>query len=41
MKNIGLTGPKIGITLDNLLTAVIEGRVENEREALIEFLETN
>ena len=41
MKNIGLTGPKIGQALDNLLTAVIEGRVENERDALIEFLKTN
>lgn len=41
MKNIGLTGPKIGEALDRLLTAVIEGRVENEREALIEFLKTN
>lgn len=41
MKNIGLTGPKIGITLDNLLTAVIEGRVENEREALLQFAKTN
>ena len=41
MKNIGLTGPKIGEALDSLLTAVIEGRVENEREALIEFLKTN
>ena len=41
MKNIGLTGPKIGGALDRLLTAVIEGRVENERESLIEFLKTN
>jgi tRNA nucleotidyltransferase (CCA-adding enzyme) len=41
LKNIGLAGPKIGLALDSLLTAVIEGRVENEREALIEFLETN
>lgn len=41
MKNIGLTGPKIGLALDNLLTAVIDGRVENERDALIEFLKTN
>lgn len=41
MKNIGLTGPKIGQSLDNLLTAVIEGRVENERDALIQFLKTN
>ena len=41
MKNIGLTGPKIGQALDTLLAAVIEGRVENERDALIEFLETN
>lgn len=41
MKNIGLKGPKIGLTLDNLLTAVIEVRVENEKDALIEFLKTN
>ena len=41
LKNIGLAGPKIGLALDNLLTAVIEGRVENEREALTKFLETN
>ena len=41
MKNIGLTGPKIGQALDTLLTAVIEGRVENERDALIQFLKTN
>ena len=41
MKNIGLTGPKIGEALYSLLTAVIDGRVENEREALIEFLKTN
>lgn len=41
LKNIGLAGPKIGQALDTLLTAVIEGRVENNRDALIQFLKTN
>ena len=40
MKALGLVGAEIGSTLDLLLTAVIEGRVENSREKLIEFVKT-
>ena len=41
MKALGLVGPQIGLTLDRLLTAVIDGEVENDREALINFAKTN
>jgi hypothetical protein len=35
---IGIKGEGIGQTLTRLLYAVIEGKVENEKEALLEFL---
>ncbi len=37
MLELGLKGKEIGQMLDRLLEAVIDGKVENEREMLIEF----
>ncbi|MCL2811427.1 MAG: CCA tRNA nucleotidyltransferase [Clostridia bacterium] len=36
---LGLRGPEVGRTLEALLDAVIEGRVENRREALLHILQ--
>ena len=41
LTSLGYKGREIGLALDNLLTAVIDGRVENERAALTQFLKTN
>ena len=34
----GLKGPEIGVALDKLVEAVIEGRLPNEKEALLKHL---
>ena len=36
--SLGFSGPAVGKSLDKLLTAVIEGRVENEKTKLLDFL---
>ena len=38
--SLGVRGEKIGEALKKLLYTVIDGRVENEREALLEYLKT-
>ena len=38
LKVLGLSGRKIGETLENLLSAVIDGTCENTREALLAYL---
>lgn len=37
MKSIGYFGKEIGITLNSLLFAVIEGKIPNEFNALMEY----
>lgn len=36
--SLGISGREVGIALDHLLTAVIEGRVENTKTELLKFL---
>jgi hypothetical protein len=36
--SLGISGREVGIALDRLLTAVIEGRVENTKTELLKFL---
>ena len=38
--SLGLRGEKIGEALKELLYAVIDGKADNEREVLLEYLKT-
>lgn len=37
--SLGITGPRVGQTLQQLLEAVVAGKVENEKEALLQLLQ--
>jgi hypothetical protein len=36
---LGYTGPAVGQALDRLVAAVIDGRVDNQKDALLHFLQ--
>ena len=41
LMDLGYRGPQIGLALDLLLEAVLDGKTENQREKLLQYLAEN